>query len=120
MTFASDTMAFGQISANRSPIEYQARLAEVIGANPDKYFVRGDVVRLEAELQEARAETWAQAGALRENANANRHARNPDACAAYGQMCPFFGVCTGSASLEDQRLFTRLENPHPELTQEKS
>ncbi len=112
--------ANGELYANQrledeTPADYQVRVAEAVGADPERYFRRGDVVRLEAELQEARAETWAQAGTLRENANADRHARNPDACAAYGRMCPFFGVCTGSDSLTNERLFVRLETAHPEL-----
>lgn len=112
--------ANGELYANQraedeTPAEYQLRLAEAVGAEPERYFVRGDVVRLEDELQEARAETWAQAGTLRENANSGRHARNPDACDAYGRLCQFFGVCSGSDSLDNERLFVRLATAHPEL-----
>ena len=112
---ADGTLYANQRAEDETPADYQARVAEAVGADPEKYFRRGDVVRLEAELQEARAETWAQAGTLRENANAGRHARNPDACDAYGRMCSYFGVCSGSDSLTNERLFVRLDTAHPEL-----
>lgn len=100
---------------DETPADYQARVAEAVSENPDKYFQRTEVVRLESELDEARSEIWQQAAQLRENANANRHPRNPDSCNAYGRLCPFFAVCCGEASLENEALFTRLESPHPEL-----
>ncbi len=112
---ANGELYASQRAEDETPAEYQLRLAEAVGAEPDKYFVRGEVVRLESELTEARAETWQQAGTLRENVNANRHPRNAEACNAYGRTCAFFGVCCGSESLENERLFVRLETAHPEL-----
>lgn len=112
---ANGTLYANQRANDETPAEYQQRIAEVVSENPDKFFVRGDVVRLESELSESRAEVWQQAAILRENANAERHPRNPDSCTRGQRICPFFAVCCGEASLEDARLFTRLENPHPEL-----
>lgn len=95
--------------------EHKARLVEELGADPQRYWCRGDVVRLDAELQGALLDTWQLAQSLREEQLADRYPRNPDACMAPGRTCPFFAVCAGEASLEDERFFIRSTDVHPEL-----
>lgn len=112
--------AAGKLYANQrdrdeTPEEYKLRLAEAVTAEPARYYSRGEVVRLDAELAEARADIWSMGKELREAELANRAQRNPEACERYGRMCPFFDVCTGAASLDDPRLFTRTDQVHPEL-----
>lgn len=109
------TLYADQRENDETPAEYRARLADVITAAPDEYFVRGEVVRLEAELQEARAEIWQQAAEMREAINANRHPRNVEACGFGQRVCAFFAVCSGAESLDNPRLFTRTDNVHAEL-----
>lgn len=98
-----------------TPDEYRLRVAEAIAGNVDRFFGRVEVVRLEADLQDARFDVWAMGRELRENELASRAQRNPDACERYGRMCPYFEVCTGAASLDDPRLFLRTDQVHPEL-----
>jgi hypothetical protein len=95
--------------------EYLKRLLQANAEDPNAFFARGDVVRLEAEMDEALFDLWSLARELRDGELANRHPRNPDACVRYGRTCPFFGVCAGEASLDDANLFRRSENVHPEL-----
>lgn len=95
--------------------EYKARLAEELGAEPQRYWVRGDVVRLEAEMADALLDTWQLAQSLRDEERLGRRPRNPDACLQPGRICPFFSVCAGEASIDDERLFTRSTDVHPEL-----
>ncbi len=108
-----------QVNSKRAepetPDEFRERVATAVAEEPGKYFARGEVVRLEQELEDARFDAWQLAERIREDRNAGRHPRNPDSCSRYGRTCPFFGVCTGEASLEDARLFRRLEDVHPEL-----
>lgn len=99
-----------------TPDEFEARLLEDVASNPDKYFQRGEVVRLESELADAQLDVWQQTRALREDELAGRHPRNADACKRWGRMCDFFDVCTGTASLEDASRFMRVDNPHQELS----
>lgn len=101
-----------------TPLEYRDRCEAAIAENPDKYFSRGEVVRLEAELADSRADIWALGKELREGELAGRAQRNPDACQRNSSMCSFFDVCTGAASLDDPRLFTHEHNVHPELAGE--
>lgn len=96
--------------------EYEARLTEDVAANPDKYFQRGTVVRLEHEEREAQLDAWQLAREIREAELANAHPRNPDGCERFGRTCGFFDVCCGVASLDDTSRFTRVDNVHSELT----
>lgn len=99
-----------------TPEEYEARLTEEVAGNPDRYYQRGDVVRLEAEEREAQLDAWQLTRAMREAELAGRYPRNADACLRYGRICSFFDVCTGTASLDDTARFQRLEHVHQELS----
>lgn len=105
----------GQRFQDETPAEYRARVAESIAEDPNGYFQRAKVVRLEAELADAAFDAWQVAKQLREAENAGRFPRNPDACSRYGSMCPFFACCTGEASLDDPGLYRKLETVNPEL-----
>jgi hypothetical protein len=98
-----------------TPEEFRARLRADIAENPDRYYQRGFVVRLEEELRDGMFDTWQTARLIREAELANRYPRNPDACVRYSRPCDFFGVCTGAASLEDPMKFRRADTAHEEL-----
>lgn len=114
---ASSADGFTLQTRPETPEEFQARLMEAIAADPDRYFSRGEVVRLDAEMDEAAFDAWQLGQQIRESQLAGRHPRNPDACIRFGKPCPFFDVCSGAASLEDPTLFRRSENVHPELAE---
>jgi hypothetical protein len=95
--------------------EYESRMLEHVASNVDRYYARSTVVRFGSELQAAAADTWHAARMIREAQILDRHPRNPDACHTRGSTCIFFGVCTGTESLDDSR-FTRVENVHAELS----
>jgi len=112
---ASTAEGFVLQTRPETPEEFRARLVEAMAADPVKYFARGEVVRLEAEMDEALFDIWQTGQQLREAQLAQRCPRNPDACVRYGKTCEFFDVCTGAASLDDPTRFTRSTNVHPEL-----
>jgi hypothetical protein len=116
---SSDT-AQGYVLQTRdeTPEEFEERLIKVLSENPEAYYHRGTVVRLEAEEADAAYDTWHTARQIRDAELNNRWVRNPDSCVAYG-TCAFFGVCTGTASLEDTEKFRRLAWPHEELDQDR-
>jgi hypothetical protein len=117
---ASSADGFVLQTRQETPEEYRDRLLETIAADPAGFFQRGDVVRLESELAEAAFDAWQVAKQLREAELAGRYPRNPDACVRYGNTCPFFDVCTGTASLEDPERFRRSDDVHPELADQAS
>lgn len=115
----------GELYANQraedeSADDYRLRLLEHVAANPDRYYHRGIVVRLEQEERDAAFDVWQTALAIRAAQRANAYPRNPDACMRYGRACDYFGVCTGSASLEDAGRFVLVDNVHQELSGERA
>jgi hypothetical protein len=109
-----------QRETDETPEEYRIRLLEDIAGNPDKYYQRGTVVRLEHEVIAAAKDTWNLARWIREVQLESREdpdawPRNPDACQKFGQNCEFWSVCLGEASLTDNTRFRRVEHPHEEL-----
>lgn len=94
-----------------SPDEFRVRLAGHLASHSP--YKRGIVVRLEMDEVEAGLDLWDAAheiAALRERVRCGeRSPRNPDACFRYGRMCEFFGPCTNSADLSDERLFRRTK-----------
>lgn len=104
---------------DETPDEFRARLTEAVSADPDRYYQRGEVVRLERELAEAEFESWQLGQQIRESELAQRAPRNPDACTRYGRTCSFFPVCSGEASLDDTTRFRRITQVHEELTQQE-
>lgn len=111
----------GKLYANlrendETPEEFRGRLMESIASAPDRYFQRGEVVRLESEMAEAMADIWDTATQMREARLAGRAPRNPGSCIQYGRTCDFFEVCTGEASIDDASKFVRNADVHPELS----
>jgi hypothetical protein len=99
-----------------TPDEYESRILAEVAGNPDKYFQRGEVVRLEADELEAARDAWQLTSAMRDSELAGHYPRNPDACERYGRPCSFFDVCTGVATLDDRTRFERVERVHQELS----
>lgn len=108
------TLYANQRADDESPEEFRARLVENIASDPDGYYQRGEVVRLETEMSDALFDIWQTAQQIRESQLANRAPRNPDACVRFGRTCPFFAVCTGEETLENNPHFVRSV-AHPEL-----
>ena len=95
--------------------EYRDRLVALIGENPGAFYARGEVVRLDGEVDDAIFDAWQLAQQLHEANRIGRWPRNPNSCIRYGRSCPFLGVCSGEASLDDTTLFRKLDDVHPEL-----
>jgi hypothetical protein len=109
------TLYAAQRETDETPDEYRRRIVEAIAEAPDKFYRRGDVVRLEAEMAEALWDIWQTAQQIHQADASQRYPRNPDACSSFGRACPFFDLCSGLASLDDRTRFTKVANLHPEL-----
>jgi hypothetical protein len=105
-----------QREADETLEEFQSRIAAAVTEQPDLYFARAEVVRLESELEESAKDVEAIAIQIRDSATAEHAPRNPGACHMYGRTCEMFDVCSGTASIDDETRFRRAENPHEELT----
>lgn len=82
--------------------EYRLRVRADISENPDKYYQRGEIVRMASEEHAAAYDTWMVGDAIRESINANAWPRNTASCvSAFGGFCDYWQVCTGEASIDD-------------------
>lgn len=111
------TLYAGQRETDETPEEFRLRYREAIAENPNAYYQRGEVVRLDSEMADAMFDIWQTARQVREAELAGRAPRNPDACVRFGRTCPYFDVCSGEASLDDTARF-RKSQKHPELSPE--
>lgn len=107
-----------QHECDETPGEYFTRCMNSIADDPNGYYVRVPIVRLEHERIDARAEQFALAEFSVEAARAGFAPRNPGACRRYNSLCPYLPVCSGEGSLQDERLYTLSATKHSELSQE--
>lgn len=112
----SDT-AQGYVLQTRqeTPAEFRQRLLDAITGDPDRYYQRAEVARLEEDLVDAARDRWQLALILRDAMRTGTWPRNPDACLRFGHPCEYLEACSGRASLDDPYLFRRRESAHPEL-----
>lgn len=94
--------------------EWFDRLTADINAAPDRYFQRMEIARSETDLEDYLFDMWGLSKELIEAERTGHFSRNPNGCAQYG-TCEFFDVCTGSASIEDEILFTKKDKANEEL-----
>jgi len=101
--------------------EYGTRLTADIGDQPERYYARREVPRLQADLDEHAFELWQYQQLLRECQRESRWPKTTSQCLAFGR-CEFFNLCTGGfdvAEFESTRMlpdgFMLADTVHPEL-----
>lgn len=109
------TLYANQRETDETPDEFRARLFDAIAEDPNRYYARAEVVRLDGEVADALYDVWQTARGIRDNELRGYHPRNTDACVRYGRTCEYWPVCAGQASLDDANLYRRLDDVHPEL-----
>jgi len=95
---------------------YALRLVRDTFDNPEKYFQRRSVPRLDDEIVEHAAEMWDIAKAIQEASRTQRHYRNSSACMQYGTPCEYLGLCSRHDTPNSDR-WVRAERVHSELPQ---
>jgi len=104
-----------QREVDETPDEYFRRCLDAIKEDPERYFRRGVITRLESELDEARADVWQTATAIRDARRLKVFPRNADSCVQWSRVCDYFAVCCGEQSIDDPVLFAKNEKKHVEL-----
>lgn len=102
------TQKTGQLYANQraedeTPDEYRDRIIEDIEKDPDSYFGRVEVVRLEEEEVEARRHMRILVDDMARVDPEIPEPKNTGSCRRYGRPCPYLPVCTKSTDLFDPR-----------------
>lgn len=103
-----------------TPEEFGERLTEDIAEQPDKYFSRREIPRLQSDLDEARYELWQYGRILAECQRNNRWPRNTGACNGFGR-CTCWGLCTGGFDLAEGVVpegWSQTDDVHQELVEE--
>jgi len=99
------------------PAEFRERFMEDIEARPDHYFVRQEIPRLDADIEEFEHELWSQQQELRDAQKSGRWYRNTSSCVGFGK-CEYFDVCTNSITITRENPptgFVAVDDLHPEL-----
>ena len=99
---------------DETPEEFRLRFREAIFENPEKYFQREEIVRLDADDKSHAYDLWQQTKMMREAELAGFSPRNPDSCSEFGG-CAYLPVCTGEADINDDSLFRTATSAHEEL-----
>lgn len=107
-----------QHESDEAAEEFRERVRAHIAANPERYFARGPIVRLEQDEAEHARDTWQTAAMIRASENAGSFPRNPGACERFHRLCDYFEVCSGNASIDDDSRFRSAEHAHEELIKE--
>lgn len=96
--------------------EFRERVAGAILAEPERYFARAEVIRLESELAASDQDVEETALQIRAGAQTGVAPRNPGGCFQWNRPCEFLGPCSGVESLDDETKFRRAESAHEELS----
>lgn len=104
----------GQRDTDEYPADFEARILAAIAEAPDTYYRRGTIVRLDDELPKMRTDIADTVKLARVADALEMRPRNPDACAKFGTLCGFFGICSGRDDIADLSRFPR-GRAHPEL-----
>lgn len=100
--------------ADETPEEFAARVADAMRADPERYFVRHEIARLDQDLADAQADLWSLQLAVREAQRSGRWWRNPAAC-LNPIRCAYANVCATRDLTNVPAGFRRLADVHPEL-----
>lgn len=104
-----------EASDRETPEMYEARVAHECTSNPDRYFQRWRVARLDQALIEYAGELWQHSQDLLWARRQGSYPRNSGACMEYNRACRFLGICSGYDEPDSQN-WQRAAWVHPELS----
>jgi hypothetical protein len=103
------------VDKRETPLMYAARLAnDCTVEQPERYFQRRQVARLDAEIQEYATELWGHSQDIIAARATERWPRNSGACFNYNSACKFLGICSGHDTPESGA-WNVVNWVHPEL-----
>jgi|SRR5208337_2006898 len=104
-----------QRETDEDPEEFEKRCLDKIKEDPERYYQRATIVRLEGEKLEAQLDVWQTAASIRDAKRLNVFPRNSDSCVQWGRACEFFEVCTNTRDIDDPVFFKVQQFEHSEL-----
>lgn len=114
----SDASLEWLLQSERENLEmYEHRLTAELLANPERYYQRRTIPRLDYEVTEYASELWEAGQIITEARRKDRWPKHPSSCMAYGRPCPYLGICSNFDNPESAN-WTKREAVHSELTPE--
>jgi hypothetical protein len=107
-----------QRETDESAEEYRERIRDHIAANPEHYFARAPIVRLERDEREHANDVWQTATMMALAAERGLYPRNAGSCERLGRLCSYFEVCSGQDSIDNDIRFRTAKTAHEELERE--
>lgn len=103
---------------------YEIRITDEFLSNPEKYYQRRVIPRMDDELVEYAGEIWSIGKDILDARNNDKHYRNSDACMTWGTPCEFLSICSGHDNQDSDNWQKReihselegLEDPKSVLT----
>jgi len=93
---------------------YELRLYRETLDEPNKYFQRRTIHRLDSELLEYAQEMWEVSQSILDARRKDAHYRNSNACIQYNSPCEYLSLCRGEDSPESDR-WVKQQSVHDEL-----
>lgn len=84
---------------------FAKRVCDTMREDPTTYFQRGDIVRLDDELNAAIEDVEQLGEQVLHSFDKKQWPRNPNSCFAFGRRCEFWDICTGAAQPTDDQLY---------------
>ncbi len=95
--------------------EFIERIRQDFQDNPDKYFMRANVYRSQAQLEGWLDDMVSIVRDLKNSANLNRFYRCPNSCNQWGKTCPYRSICMEDTP-DMEKAYIKMTTPWPELT----
>lgn len=86
--------------------EFHVRVLEAIAAEPERYYQRATIVRLDADHDDFVRDVRGTVRLMQ----VGEYPRNPGSCFLY-RRCEYFDVCTGRISINDDAVYMGREHP---------
>lgn len=105
-----------------TPTMYGARLSSEIGADPDRYYARREIPRLESDLEQQIDDIRFIASNINASRRQNSWYRNTASCAPVGMSrCEYFPICSDNIDVSHGIPvgYSRVDNIHPELVEQE-
>ena len=95
--------------------EYRLRIREDIASQPQHYYVRQTVVRLDSDDEKHEDDVRGTVEMINYSRERMIYPRHPASCQRYNTMCPYHGVCSGIDNINNERSFRTARTAHEEL-----
>jgi len=116
-TYYGNAVTFQQCAEEETPYLFSLRVAYETVNDPNRYFQRRVIPRMDSDIIEFAHELWQIADEIRLCEKSGRWFRNSSACMTYGRPCEFLPLCSGEDTSQSDQWRVRPKL-HSELSDE--